>query len=95
MYEPEYEPKWDMYFERLDKSIQIRIWKKMKQITGTYAELNNLKKVGKITDNDMSKIILMMERLKESNKANYYIMDMIIFNQETHEGKIDVSFWGD
>ena len=67
----------------------------MKQITSTYAELNNLKRIGKISDNDMSKIILMIERLKESNKANYYIMDMIIFNQETHEGKIDVSFWRD
>ncbi|MBS3092642.1 hypothetical protein J4466_04445 [Candidatus Pacearchaeota archaeon] len=67
----------------------------MKQITKSYAQLNNLKKVGKITNNDMSKIILMMERLKENKKINYYIVDMIVFNQETHEGKIEVSFWRD
>ncbi|MBI2629290.1 hypothetical protein HYW74_04350 [Candidatus Pacearchaeota archaeon] len=67
----------------------------MKQINKSYAEINNLKRIGKITDNDMSKIIIMMERLKENKKINYYIVDMIIFNQETHEGKIEVSFWGD
>ena len=43
----------------------------MKQITEAYAKLNNLNIVGSITDTDMSKIILKMERLKEDKRIKY------------------------
>ncbi len=56
---------------------------------------NNLKLLGRISENDMSKVAIIMERLKENKRIKYYIIDMIIFNQNTHTGIIEVSFWGD
>lgn len=67
----------------------------MKQVTKLYAELNNLKKLGSITNTDMSRIILIMERLKENKNVKYYSVDLILFNQETHAGEINISFWTD
>ena len=67
----------------------------MKQISKEKIKSNNLKMIGSITDNDMSKIILAMERLKEDKRIKYYLVDLILFNQITHKGKIVVSFWGD
>ena len=67
----------------------------MEIISKSYAEKNNLRHIGSIVDNDMSKIILMLERLKENKDIKYYIVEIILFNQLTHKGQIKVSFWGD
>ena len=67
----------------------------MEIISKSYAEKNNLRHIGSIVDNDMSKIILMLERLKENKDIKYYIVEIILFNQLTHDGEIKVSFWGD
>ena len=53
-----------------------------------------LKKLGKIRNSDMSKIILMMERLQESKKIEYYCVDFILFDPKKHIGNIQISFWG-
>ena len=67
----------------------------MEIISKSYAEKNNLRHIGSIVDNDMSKIILMLERLKENKDIKYYIVEIILFNQLTHKGQIKVSFLGD
>lgn len=67
----------------------------MKQITKDYAKKNRLKLIRSVSGNDMSKIILAIERLKEDKTIRYYTMDMILFNQLTHKGEISVSFWGE
>ena len=65
----------------------------MKEITKQYAKDHNLKRLGKIKNSDMSKIILMMERLQEK-KVEYYCVDFILFDPKKHVGNIQVSFWG-
>ena len=67
----------------------------MKEITREFALENNLKSILTISDGDMSKVTLAMERLKEDKRIKYYTMDLIIFNQQTHEGSINLTFWGD
>jgi len=67
----------------------------MREITNEYALSKNMKKVWEISVNDMSKVILMIERLKENKRIKYYTVDLILFNQYAHEGVINVSFWGD
>lgn len=67
----------------------------MKEIKKEFVKSHNLKKVGTIQDNDMSKIILKMERLKENKNIKYYTMDLIIFDTIKHLGNIEVSFWTD
>jgi ribosomal protein L7Ae-like RNA K-turn-binding protein len=67
----------------------------MKQVSKEYIKSKKLKLIGSIADTDMSKIILKMERLKEDKSINYYSVDLILFNQETHMGEIRVSFWGE
>ncbi|HLD98598.1 MAG TPA: hypothetical protein VI815_04695 [Candidatus Nanoarchaeia archaeon] len=66
----------------------------MKQINQNQAEKNNLKIIKTISVDDMSKAILAIERLKEDKKIKYYSIDSIIFNQITHKGEFNVSFWG-
>jgi len=68
---------------------------KMKEITKKQAIEKNLKLINKITGKDMSKIILLIERLKENKTIKYYAIDSIIFNENTQDGEIQVSFWGD
>jgi hypothetical protein len=68
---------------------------KMLEITKQKAIERNLKLIGRINGKDMSKIILMMERLKENKKIKYYIIESIIYNEKTQEGNIIVSFWTD
>ncbi|MFA5258790.1 MAG: hypothetical protein WC979_06320 [Candidatus Pacearchaeota archaeon] len=67
----------------------------MKEITRKQAESRNLKLIGNIALGDMSKAILLIERLKENKKINYYVVELIVFNQNTNEGEIQVSFWGE
>jgi len=67
----------------------------MQEITKEYAELNNLKKLAKARNSDISKLILLVERLKENKKIKYYSMDLIIFDSINHRGEIEISFWGD
>jgi len=67
----------------------------MREISKEYVKLNNLKRLGSLTSNDMSKVILMIERLKENKRIKYYTVDLILFNQYAHEGVINVSFWGE
>ena len=67
----------------------------MKEITKKQAIEKNLKLINKITGKDMSKIILLIERLKENKTIKYYAIDSIIFNENTQDGEIQVSFWGD
>ena len=66
----------------------------MREISKEYVKLNNLKRLGSLTSNDMSKVILMIERLKENKRIKYYTVDLILFNQDTHNGTINASFWG-
>jgi len=66
----------------------------MKEITREKAIENNLKLIGNITDIDMSKIILVIERLKENKNIKYYTIESIIYNENTGNGEINVSFWG-
>jgi hypothetical protein len=67
----------------------------MREITKEQAIENKLKPIGKISGKDMSKIILAMERLKENNNIKYYIIESIVYNENTGNGEINVSFWGD
>ena len=67
----------------------------MKGISKSYAERNKLSNICSIIENDMSKVILIIERLKENKDIKYYIVEMILFNQLTHKGQIKVSFLGD
>jgi len=67
----------------------------MKEITKQQATENNLKLVGTMAGKDMSKIILIIERLKENKKVKYYIIESIVFNENTHDGEIRVSFWSE
>lgn len=67
----------------------------MKEITRKQAEEGNLKLIGNIAGKDMSKVILLIERLKENKKIKYYVVELIVYNQNTQEGEIQVSFWGD
>jgi hypothetical protein len=66
----------------------------MKEITKQQALESKLKLVGRICGKDMSKIILVIERLKEKN-IKYYMIESIVFNQNTQDGEICVSFWTD
>lgn len=67
----------------------------MKEITRKQAEERNLNFIGKFTGKDMSHVILLIEDLKENKKIKYYVMESIVFNENTQEGEIQVSFWGD
>lgn len=67
----------------------------MKQISQEQAKKCNLKKVGKIIEEDMSKVILMIERLKENKRIEYYSADLILFDEINHQGNIEISFWSD
>lgn len=67
----------------------------MKEITRKQAEAENLKLIGNIALSDFSKVILLIERFKENKRIKYYIVELIVFNQNTSEGEIQVSFWGD
>jgi hypothetical protein len=66
----------------------------MRETTRKQAIENNLKLVGGITAKDISKVILLIERLKEDKNIKYYIIESIVFNENTHDGEIRVSFWG-
>ncbi|MBS3092978.1 hypothetical protein J4456_00160 [Candidatus Pacearchaeota archaeon] len=65
----------------------------MKLITHQDAEARGLKKIGSIIEEDMSKVILMIERLKENKKIEYYSADLILFDEVNHVGNIEISFW--
>jgi len=67
----------------------------MQEITKEHAKLNHLKKLAKVRGDDISKLILLIERLKENKKIKYYSMDLIIFDTLNHKGEIEISFWGD
>jgi hypothetical protein len=67
----------------------------MQEITKKQAVEKNYKLIANYAEKDMSKIILLIERLKENKKIKYYIIESIIFNENTHEGEMRVSFWGD
>ena len=65
----------------------------MKLITQQEAEYLGLQKIGTIVDEDMSKVILMIERLKENKSITYYSADLILFHEVNHIGNIAISFW--
>ena len=65
----------------------------MKEITRKQAIEKNLNLVGSLFERDMSKTILFIERLKENKNIKYYTIESIIFNENTHDGEIKVSFW--
>jgi hypothetical protein len=67
----------------------------MKEITKEYAKSHNLKKIGIVRDDDMSKIILKLERLKENKNIKYYCIDLIVFDSEKHLSDIQASIWKD
>ncbi len=67
----------------------------MKEISKIYAEKNKLMHICSIIENDMSKVILMIERFKENKDIKYYVVELILFDQLTHKSEIKVSFWGD
>jgi len=67
----------------------------MKETTRKQALEKNLKLLGSVTAKDMSKIILLIERMKENKNIKYYIIESIVFNENTHDGEIQVSFWGE
>jgi uncharacterized tellurite resistance protein B-like protein len=66
----------------------------MKYISLEFAQRNNLKKIYGIVEEDMSKVILMLERLKEKN-VQYYSIDLILFDELNHTARIEVSCWSD
>ena len=66
----------------------------MKETTRKQALENNLKLLGSVTAKDMSKVILLIERLKENENIKYYIIESIVYNENTSDGEIQVSFWG-
>ena len=55
----------------------------------------NLKLIGRVSDSDFSKIILIMERFQEDPRIKYYVMDLILYNEVNQKGEFVVSFWGD
>lgn len=66
---------------------------KMKEISQKQAKEQNLKLVKTISADDMSKVILTIERMKEDNQIKFYTINSIIFNQMNHKGNFNVSFW--
>jgi len=66
----------------------------MKEINREQATEKNLKLIGKASEKDMSKIILLIERMKEYKNIEYYMIESIIFNENTQDGEIKISFWG-
>ncbi|VVB79005.1 Uncharacterised protein [uncultured archaeon] len=67
----------------------------MKEINKNRANEMNLKLIGRVGNSDFSKLILLIERLKENKNAMYYAMDLILYNQDTEKGEYHVSFWGE
>ena len=67
----------------------------MRETTRKQAIENNLKLLGSVTAKDMSKVILLIERLKENKNVRYYIIESIVFNENTSDGEIQVSFWSE
>ena len=67
----------------------------MREITKEYVKEHHLKKVARAENSDMSKLILLMERLKENKQIKYYSMDLIIFDTLNQTGNIEISFWAD
>ena len=67
----------------------------MKEISREFAVKNRLREIGRMSNNDMSQVILVMERLKESKKIKYYCMETIVFDKINQQANIHVSFWTD
>lgn len=67
----------------------------MKEITKEQAKENNLKFIQRIQGTNLSQTILIMQRYQEFREVKYYIMEFTALNEETHNGQILVSFWGD
>lgn len=67
----------------------------MKKLPNDFKKKNNLRLIKTYSNNDMSKIILLIERLKEDERIKYYSVDLILFNQKTHKSEIKISFWGE
>jgi hypothetical protein len=65
----------------------------MREITRQNAIESQLKLVGNVSARDMSKIILLIERMKENKNIKYYIIESIVYNENTGNGEIHVSFW--
>lgn len=65
----------------------------MKLITRREADSRGLKKIGSIIEEDMSKVILIIERLKERKEIEFYSADLILFDEINHIGNIEISFW--
>jgi len=67
----------------------------MKEIKLKDASERNLKPLGRYVGRNLSSTILLMQRLSEKKSVKYYIMESAIVSEETHNGEIVVSFWGD
>jgi len=67
----------------------------MKEITKKQAEEKNLKFIQRIQGTNLSQTILILERYNERKEVKYYVMEFTAVNEETHNGQILVSFWGD
>ena len=65
----------------------------MKKISNEFALANNLVSLGRIVENDMSKALLILERISEKKEIDYYSLDSILFNQSNHKVEITISFW--
>jgi len=66
----------------------------MKEITKKQAIERKLRHIASYSEKDMSKIILLIERLKENKDIKYYIIESIIYNENTSDGEMHISFWG-
>lgn len=69
--------------------------KKMKEISRRQAIKENLNFINVIVETNLSRTILMIERLKENPKIGYYTLELAIIKEETNNGHIVVSFWGE
>ncbi len=67
----------------------------MKEITKIQAKEKNLRFIQRIQGTNLSQTILIMERYNEFKEVKYYVMEFTAVNEETHNGQIVVSFWGD
>ncbi len=80
-YSLEFDEGWDCYFKRLDKSMKVRVWKKIQQLKGSVpsrhlkkgldfhvSEIGQYRLCYKIDDNKMAKTIYFVGNHKDYEK---------------------------
>ena len=67
----------------------------MKEVTNKEIKEKNLKFITQIVGTNLSHTILILQRMQEISQIDYYLMEFVAVNEETHNGQIIVSFYKD